>query len=259
MITRYRVPLLLLLVSISLGTLWLSSTSAQTKIRAAQIYLSDVFAFSGNNTHSGTETFNGPLKANGGGILQGTFSGNPVLSSGRLALLNPTTDSFVDIFGNAGYVSEVAVGSYYGSSGQAHWAWDEPIGALGAQGTFYLNDYIGSVHPIVVSPTTDLVQLTSLAAIGTAATLTGTGACATITTQHGGSWAGDAKCTGTTGASTLTITTGITAPTGWVCHVQDETTRANLFQQTSNSQTACVLTVTSVTQNDVFVFSAVAY
>jgi len=96
-------------------------------------------------------------------------------------------------------------------------------------------------------------------ATGTAASLTGTGACATITTQHGGSWAGDAKCTGTTGASTITITPGVTALNGWVCYVQDETTRANLFQQTSHSTTSCTLTITSVTQNDVFVFSAVAY
>jgi hypothetical protein len=96
-------------------------------------------------------------------------------------------------------------------------------------------------------------------AAGTAAGLTGTGACATIATQTGGSWAGSAKCTGTTGASTLTITPGTTAPNGWICSVNDETTRANLFQQTSHSATACTVTVTSVTQNDVFVFKAVAF
>lgn len=99
----------------------------------------------------------------------------------------------------------------------------------------------------------------SLLSGGALAGLTGTGACATITTQSGGSWAGTAKCTGTTGASTLTITPGITAPNGWVCNVQDETTRANLFQQTSHSTAACVLTITSVTQNDVFVFDAIAF
>jgi hypothetical protein len=99
----------------------------------------------------------------------------------------------------------------------------------------------------------------ALEAAGTAATLTGTGACATIITQSGGLWAGSAKCTGTTGASTLTITPGPTAPNGWVCNVQDETTRANLFRQTSHSTTACTLTITSVTQNDVFVFSAIAF
>lgn len=98
-----------------------------------------------------------------------------------------------------------------------------------------------------------------LISTGTAATLSGTGACATITTQLGGAWVGSAKCTGTTGASTLTITPGATAPNGWVCAVQDQTTRANLFQQTSFTTTTCVLTVSSVTANDVFVFSALAF
>lgn len=103
------------------------------------------------------------------------------------------------------------------------------------------------------------IKTAALLSGGAAAGLTGTGACATINTQSGGSLAGTGKCTGVTAASTLTITPGTTAPTGWVCYVQDQTTRANLFQQTSNNQTTCVLTVTSVTQNDVFVFSAIAY
>ena len=99
----------------------------------------------------------------------------------------------------------------------------------------------------------------AIIAAGTAATLSGTGACATITTQSGGGFAGRATCTGTTGASTLTVTPGTTAPHGWVCEAFDETTRANLLQQTSDSTTACVLTATSVTQNDVFVFLAIAF
>jgi hypothetical protein len=54
-------------------------------------------------------------------------------------------------------------------------------------------------------------------------------------------------------ASTLTITPGTTAPNGRVCYVQDQATRANLLQQTSNTTTSCTLTATSITQNDVFV------
>jgi hypothetical protein len=98
-----------------------------------------------------------------------------------------------------------------------------------------------------------------LQSIGSGATLTGTGACATITTQSGGAWAGSAKCTAATAASTLTITFATTMPNGYVCNVQDETTRANLFEQTSHSATTCVLTITSVTQNDVFVFSGIGF
>lgn len=94
---------------------------------------------------------------------------------------------------------------------------------------------------------------------GAAAALTGTGACATFSGQVGASNVGQAACASATAASTLTITPGTTAPNGWVCNVQDETTRANLFQQTSHTATACTLTITSVTQNDVFVFTATQY
>lgn len=104
-----------------------------------------------------------------------------------------------------------------------------------------------------------LVSSPSISASGIAAGLTGTGACATFSNQTGGPWAGSAKCTGVTAASTLTITPGQTAPNGWTCSVYDETTRANLFQQTSHTTTTCVLTATSVTQNDVFVFKAIAF
>jgi hypothetical protein len=94
-----------------------------------------------------------------------------------------------------------------------------------------------------------------LVSSGTAPTLSGTGACATITTQvGGGSLAGSGKCTAATAASTLTITFP-TAPNGWSCTVQDETTRANSLQQTAHTVTTAVFTATSVTQNDVFVFS----
>lgn len=116
-----------------------------------------------------------------------------------------------------------------------------------------------------VAPTTGAVTVNNthtfgngLVAGGTA-TLTGTGACATFSGQVGGSWAGSAQCTSATAASTLTIAPGTTAPHGWNCSVYDETTRANLFQQTSHSTTSCTLTATSVTQNDVFTFSALAY
>lgn len=98
-----------------------------------------------------------------------------------------------------------------------------------------------------------------VASLGTVPTVTGTGACATITTQVGGSWAGSFKCTGTTGASTVTITFATTQANGYSCVVQDETTRANLLQQTSHTATTCVLTATSVTQNDVMAFSAIGF
>jgi hypothetical protein len=95
-------------------------------------------------------------------------------------------------------------------------------------------------------------------AAGTAAGLTGTGACATITTQKGGAWAGQATCTGTTGASTFIITAGTTAPNGWSCTASDLTTAANILRQSTVSATACTIAGT-VNANDVLTFTAVAY
>lgn len=96
----------------------------------------------------------------------------------------------------------------------------------------------------------------SFMASGTKPTLTGTGACATITTQLG-SWAGKATCTGTTGASTFIITPGSTALNGWQCDSAD-LTAGTALPQSASSATACTVTGT-VNQNDVVTFKAVAY
>lgn len=93
---------------------------------------------------------------------------------------------------------------------------------------------------------------------GTAATLSGTGACASRASQLGGATAGQVQCTGTTGASTLTITTGLTAPNGMACFGADKTTASNPAI-TASSTTACTLTFASVTANDVITFGAILY
>lgn len=134
-----------------------------------------------------------------------------------------------------------------------------PSASSGANGGLYFERSTGGVLGRA-SETTGWQFLTAPTSLsGVTAALTGTGACATITTQTGGEWAGRATCTAATAASTLTITPGTTAPNGWVCAVQDQTTRANLLQQTSTTATACTLTATSITQNDVFVFTAIAF
>src|SRR5215831_2097496 len=68
-----------------------------------------------------------------------------------------------------------------------------------------------------------ILNVNMLQSVGTAATLSGTGACATITTQLGGPWSGQAKCTGPTGASTFIITPGYAAKNGWYCSATDMT------------------------------------
>jgi hypothetical protein len=87
--------------------------------------------------------------------------------------------------------------------------------------------------------------------------LSGTGACATITTVTGGAWAAQLTCTGTTGASTLVITPGVPAR-GWACFASDQTTAANILRQSANSATTCTISGT-VNANDVLTFGAFAF
>jgi hypothetical protein len=84
--------------------------------------------------------------------------------------------------------------------------------------------------------------------------LTGTGACATITTLVGNIFAGTFKCTGTTGASTYTLTL-ITSPmgNGWKCDFKDTTTTANTQAVTSAGASSCGGSGT-VNANDVITF-----
>lgn len=88
--------------------------------------------------------------------------------------------------------------------------------------------------------------------------LTGTGACATITGPTGGNWNGGGTCTGTTGASTLTITPGITATHFWNCNGADRTA-VIAGVQSSLSATSCTLNFSSVTSNDIVVITAWAF
>ena len=87
-------------------------------------------------------------------------------------------------------------------------------------------------------------------------TATGTGSCATITTQTGNILSGSLKCTGTTGASTVTLAFPITEANGWNCQgIYDSTTYAVPTALTF-TQTTCVATFTSITANDIISFKA---
>lgn len=86
----------------------------------------------------------------------------------------------------------------------------------------------------------------------------GTGACATSSTLHGGTQAGDFACTGTTGASTATLALAATT-TAYTCWGRDVTTPTTVTQTGSKSTTSVTLTLTSVTANDVIQFGCLGY
>lgn len=87
----------------------------------------------------------------------------------------------------------------------------------------------------------------------------GTGACATTSTLVGGVQAGNITCTGTTGASTLTLTLAATT-TAYSCVTRDVTTGADTGAQTGAiSTTSVTFTYTAVAANDVIQFSCLGY
>ena len=128
-----------------------------------------------------------------------------------------------------------------------------PVGGIAAIGanTVVANVTGGSASPTAVSTVTYLIDA------GTKFTAAGTGTCATITTTLGGTSVGRMTCTGTSGASTITITLP-TAPNGWVCEGNDLTTTADTVHQTGGSVTTCILSGTLVA-NDVINFMAMGY
>jgi hypothetical protein len=90
-----------------------------------------------------------------------------------------------------------------------------------------------------------------------ATSLSGTGACASLSVQSGGLRSGRVTCKGATGASALVITPGTTAPTGWTCFAEDTTSGHELVgAQSRQSTTTCTLEFRSVGSNDVLSFSA---
>lgn len=82
----------------------------------------------------------------------------------------------------------------------------------------------------------------------------------TNSATHGTGLAGD-YTSGTTGACTVVVTingaTGYTAPTGFACTANDETT-GNLYRQTASSTTTATFSGTTVS-GDVITFSCTAY
>lgn len=98
------------------------------------------------------------------------------------------------------------------------------------------------------------LELRSLVSGGTAPSISGCSA----GTQTGGGTAGTYK-SGTSGTCTVTLTFALTAPTGWSCYANDQTTPADVQKQIAGgSTTTAVISGTTVTA-DVVSFGCVAY
>jgi len=90
--------------------------------------------------------------------------------------------------------------------------------------------------------------------------LTGTGACATFSTQVGGGSLGRFTCTGTSGAATITMTFSgfFTATNGWACDLRELTTPADPITPTvpGAPTTTCTASAAAIVSGDVIRFTA---
>lgn len=216
------------------------------------------FALNANTTGQGSSAFgtlalsslvggtNTNNSAFGIAAMQNLTTGTNNTGFGADALLNLKTGSNNMAFGvspgagpGAAYTSSESNNIVIGN-----------IGVVGESGAIHLGTPGTQTQTYLIIPI----------ATGSVPTLTGTGACLTanITTQKGGAWAGSAVCTNTTGASTLIITPGTTAPNGWSCWANDLTTAANILRQSATAAASCTIAGT-VNANDVLTFGAIAY
>jgi hypothetical protein len=126
------------------------------------------------------------------------------------------------------------------------------IAGIGSVGTNGVELWANSAG--VLSATTILSTTLPIVSAGTVYTIaSGTGACATTSTKVGGAIAGSFVCTGTTGASTVTLTLAAVT-TGYVCMGRDVTTPTTVTQTGAVSTTSVTLTMTSVSASDVIQF-----
>lgn len=200
----------------------------------AHFFGADMFPGAEACVQGGNATFTGTVLSHNQGI-----AGRAALKLTSSAIVFASNSSFTDTGAGEFSVSVDATSSFSDGCGNI---FSGPIN-VAAGGKFL--PCFGYTYP-----TGSVLQLVGAA---------GTGACATITTITGNILVGSLKCTGTTGASTITLTPGTTAVNGFRCNADDLTTNANLPHQTGNSQTTCVLTVASVTQNDVIAFQVEPY
>lgn len=80
----------------------------------------------------------------------------------------------------------------------------------------------------------------------------------TINTQVGGNTAGSFKANGACAAGTVILTFSATAPNGYVCDAQDETTSADTVKQTAHGTNSVTFTAT-MANADVIVFKCIGF
>lgn len=217
-----------------------------------------VFNSFGDNTNQGNGTAASQtiFQIDGQGtMIMNLWGTNPISlkstnTSGQVFLLNPSLAASSIHMHNLNITATGANNKIFNVANALGTVYDEC-------GNTFADGSVASVFTGILIPCPQSIYPSSLQVTGFVIGAAGTGACSTITTKTGNRYNGSLTCTGTTGASTLTLTPGTTATNGWNCrNSQDITTPANTFTQNSVGTTTCVLTFATVTQNDVIMFNA---
>lgn len=174
------------------------------------------------------------------------------------ATITPTTST---INGSATLVIPKNVGCSVNSDGTNYQV--SACTSLGAN-AIYVNGVSvpASASVVATNSSSQLVAATTVSYpldYGTQYTVAGTGACATITkTGTTGTAAGKFQCTGTVGASTITITLPA-ATNGWSCEAHDVTTIADTLAEGVGTTTTDTFSSTATAANDYIKFSCTGF
>lgn len=181
--------------------------------------------------------------------VRGATSGN---GFGAIVEINPSgvPGSAFGIFGNS---SAILGGAYnadpmlYGAGGSTmHFQ-------MGGGESMRLKN--GLALNSTIDPGSGAIGVQAVVGNGAVPTTTGS-TCASVGTPVGGNSIG--KVVLTCAAATLVLNFSVTAPNGWICNAQDQTTPADTMKQTANTTTSATLTGTTVA-GDTILYSCMAF
>jgi hypothetical protein len=233
--------------------------------------------FASPNGLAGYPTFRGILGADFGTQSAYNILANCTSSSAlpTFCLLNanmiPSTLNATNFSGNVGVTGSVSVSTNLSVSGTITTptldvttsatiaSVSGNLGITGnlsaVEGTFSSTLASGSL-----TATGTITSTEGLISGGSSATLSGSGVCATLTSETAGSFAGNVTCNAaTSGASELNIFSAFSAPHGWTCFGSDVNSGLAGGAIGAPSTGGCTLRFSSVAQGDVISFAMIAY
>lgn len=234
----------LLGLAISGGTVTSSTpplTIAQTWNNSGTAF--NMFTMTATVTADNNNSTFGVMKR--GTTTEFTFGEFGVLNINNYATFGSINTPYMEVGSSASQASVIQSTGLYG--------WSSGTNVAGACDTCLGRSAAGVVKAFGASSAVGNFQSQSFISIGSPPTLTGT---CTTGSQVGGNTAGTFAATCV--AQTVIMTFAYTAPNGWVCDAHDQSTPADVLNQTANSTTQVTLTGTTVA-SDSIAFKCMAF